>query len=75
MTERSLQERFSEHKHYVISKLTTKATGFHFNLPGHSVSDMTLTILEKVFNQNPQYRKQREKMWITQFNTKYRGAF
>ena len=46
-TERSLQERFSEHKQYVTSRQTTKATGLHFNLPGHSISDMKVTILEK----------------------------
>ena len=72
-TERTVKERFLEHKGYVTTRTMSKATGRHFNERGHSVSDMTLTILEKVFNQNPQYRKQREKMWITQFNTKYKG--
>ena len=73
MTERSLQERFSEHKNYVISKLTTKATGFHFNLPGHSVSDMKVTILEKVHSLDPLMRKEREDLYIRKFNTKYKG--
>ena len=72
-TDRSVKERFLEHKSYVTSRLMNKATGSHFNEPGHSVSDMTLTILEKIFNQNPLYRKQREKMWINRFNTKYKG--
>ena len=72
-TERTVKERFLEHKGYVTTGTMTKATGRHFNEKGYSVSDMTLTILEKVFNQNPQYRKQREKMWINQFNTRYRG--
>ena len=48
------------------------ATGQHFNLPGHQLSDMEVTILEKVRN-NEQYRKQREQMWIERFNTKYKG--
>ena len=72
-TERTVKERFLEHKGYVTTRTMSKATGRHFNEKGHSVSDMTLTILEKVFNQNPQYRKQREKMWINLFNTRYRG--
>ena len=47
-----------------------KATGAHFNQQGHSFSDMTVTVLEKIFNKNPQYRKTREKMWINRLNTK-----
>ena len=72
-TERSLQERFSEHKHYVTSKQTTKATGFHFNQPGHSISDMQVTILEKVHSLDPLMRKEREDLYIRKFNTKYKG--
>ena len=34
---------------------------------------MEVTILEKIFNEDPQYRKQREQMWIEKFNTKYKG--
>ena len=56
-----------------MSKMMNKATGEHFNQKGHSFSDMTVTVIEKIFNQNPQYRKQREKMWINRFNTKYKG--
>ena len=72
-TERTLKERFAEHRGYVKNKILSKATGKHFNEVGHRESDMTITILEKVFNTNPQYRKQREKMWINKFNTKYKG--
>ena len=43
-TERKLKERFSDHKQYVKSIIPTQATGEHFNLPGHSLSDMSLTI-------------------------------
>ena len=51
----------------------TKVTGLNFNQKGHSVSDMEITIMEKIFNTNPQFRKQREKMYINKFNTKYKG--
>ena len=54
-----------------ISK--NKATGQHFNEPGHSVSDMTITVIEKLVNKDPQYRKQREKMFINKFNTRNKG--
>ena len=62
-SERSLQERFSEHR----------ATGNHFNLPGHGASDMLVTILEKVHSLDPLVRKQREELYIMKFNTKYKG--
>ena len=72
-TERSLKERFSEHRGYVTNNVISKATGKHFNEKSHRVSDMTITILEKIFNPNPQFRKTREKLWINKFNTKYKG--
>ena len=72
-SERSLQLRFSEHRGYVINKHLAKATGAHFNLPGHSASDMKVTILEKVHSMDPLVRKEREELFIRKFNTKYRG--
>ena len=72
-TDRSLQERFSEHKGYVSNLHKNKSTGEHFNLPGHKISDMEVTILEKIVNKDPQYRKKREKMRTERFNTKYKG--
>ena len=69
-TNRTLQTRFLEHLGYVKNKHTSKATGDHFNQKGHKQSDMKITILEKVYNQSDQFRKQREKMFIQKFNTK-----
>ena len=71
-TQRSLQDRIAEHRGYIMNQHRTKATGEHFNLPGHQLSDMRVTVLEKIRN-NTLYRKQREQMWIQNFNTKYRG--
>ena len=72
-TQRSLQERISGHKGYITKPLKHKATGEHFNLPGHSVADMEVSIVEKTFNEDHQFRKQREQMWIEKLNTKYKG--
>ena len=47
-SKRSLKHRIGEHKGYVRSKIMTKETGYHFNLPGHDLSQMKVTILEKV---------------------------
>ena len=72
-TSRTLQSRFSEHLGYVKTKLRSKPMGEHFNLKGHQISDMEIQIIEKIHNTSDQFRKQREKMFIQKFNTKYRG--
>ena len=46
-SERTLQERFSEHLGYVRNDMLNKATGEHFNSIGHKISDMKVTIVEK----------------------------
>ena len=72
-TERKLKERIADHKQYTKSIVPTQATGEHFNLPGHSLSDITVTIIEKVKQNDENYRKEREKMHIRKFNTYYKG--
>ena len=72
-SDRSLQERFSEHKGYVANLHLHKATGQHFNTKGHKIHNMKVTIIEKLRNSDPQFRKAREKMFIENFNTKYKG--
>ena len=56
-----IKERFSEHKGYANNNNQTKATGLHFNQKGHSVNNMRITMLEKVFNKNPLFRKTKRK--------------
>ena len=72
-SERSLKERFSEHRGYVSNQKLTKATGHHFNQPGQSISAMTVTIIEKVHSKDELFRKEREKLFIKKINTKYKG--
>ena len=72
-SERTVQTRFSEHKGYVSRNQLNQATGNHFNSKGHKIHHMTVSIVEKVFSKDPQYRKTRETMFIEKFNTKYKG--
>ena len=72
-TDRKLQDRFSEHIGYVKNQKLEKATGYHFNLPGHKMADMEITVLEKVFNPEQKYRKVKETKFIEDLNTKYKG--
>ena len=71
-TKRIIKFRFAEHRGYVNYNYDT-ATGEHFNEPGHSLSDMTLTVLERVKSSDDMYRKEREKYFIRKFNTYYKG--
>ena len=71
-TKNSLHERLNQHRGYVTRK-TNDATGIHFNLPGHKLSDMRITALEKVKSNDPIYRKEREKYHIRKLNTFYQG--
>ena len=62
-----------EHIGYVRNKILSRATGEHFNLPGHSTHNMKFTILEKVRSVDPLYGREREKLLIRKFNTFYNG--
>ena len=56
-----MSERFAEHRGYVNNKELDKPTGHHFNQPGHDISNMQVTILQKLKgNCNELYGKERE---------------
>ena len=55
-TDRTIKDRISEHVGYIRTKNTSQATGHHFNLPGHCLSDMKVTGLEKVLKPDSEYR-------------------
>ena len=59
-TERNLFDCICEHIGYIRTEKHEKATGHHFILPGHSLADITATILEKVKVNDPEYRQKRE---------------
>ena len=70
---RSIKERIKEHSSYIKSIFPTQATGLHFNLPGHSLGNMKMNILEKVAKNDDMYRQERERHLIRKFNTFYHG--
>ena len=72
-TEKTLAIRFTQHRGYVRNEKLDTATGTHFNLPGHSLSNMKVTILEKIKSNEPMMRKTRESYYIKKFNSKHKG--
>ena len=71
-TSRQIKERFGEHKTSVRT-CQKNSIGDHFNGPGHSVSNMTIFALEKVFNPAPQVLEKRESLWIRDLEAEYKG--
>ena len=72
-TDRTQQDRFSEHLGYVRNQKLEKATGYHFNQNGHQMSDMEVSVIENINNKDSQFRKQRETEWIEKFDSKHKG--
>ena len=70
---RKLKFRLSDHRGYITNQVVSKATGAHFNLPGHSLADLTVRILEQTKSQDEDYRLEREKYFIRKFNTFNKG--
>ena len=72
-TKRLLKSRLADHCGYIVNKDTTQSTGHHFNLPGHSLSDLSISVIEQVKKNNLVYRKEREEYHIRRFNTLHKG--
>ena len=68
-TKRKLKARLAEHRGYVINNHQKRVTGVHFNSPGHSVSDLTITALEHVELNEIEVLVERERFFINKFNT------
>ena len=47
-TKRMLKFRLADHRGYINNPDETQATGKHFNSPGHSLADLSITVLEKL---------------------------
>ena len=68
-TKRALRKRLAEHRSYVQNQHLDTATGAHFNLPGHSVVNMKISVIEQVKSQSDLYRKEREEFFIRKLDT------
>ena len=59
-TMHSLRDRFLDHLGYARREEVEKTIGGHFNLPGHKLSDMSISVLESVKERNTYYRECRK---------------
>lgn len=72
-TKRMLSYRLADHRGYVSRAETDKATGAHFTMPGHSLADLRITVIEHLKGRSREYRKEREHYFIRKFDTYYNG--
>ena len=69
----SVQFRVAEHRGYVSKGETDKPTGAHFIMPGHSLADLRVSVIEHTRGRGTEYRKEREHYFIRRFDTFYNG--
>ena len=67
-TGRRLVDRIKEHLNCIC--LQKEATGIHYTSNGHNHYNMQVQIIEKVSPNTPNYRLEREEMWIKKLSTK-----
>ena len=72
-SDQTVRKRFLQHRGYVRRHEKEKGTGLHFNLPGHNMADMTISVLERISNPDPAYRKERERHYIALFESFRKG--
>ena len=68
-TGRQLKHRLAEHRGYISNLVLSRATGAHWNQPGHSLADLKVVILEQSKYSSEEYCKEREKYFIRIFDT------
>ena len=67
-----MKERLYEHKNSVRNK-AKNVVGVHFNGPGHSLENLKITAIEKVFDRSQEIILKRESLLINTFEAEYQG--
>jgi hypothetical protein len=67
-TGRRLSDRIKEHLNCIC--LQKEVTGIHYNSKGHNSSNFQVQVIEKVSPNTPNYRLEREELWIKKLSTK-----
>ena len=54
----------ADHCGYVRAEHFDKVTGSHINLPGHSLADITITVIKQSKSNNSLYRRERKQFYL-----------
>ena len=63
-TNNSVHIRLNSHRYDIRRKKILKPVAKHFNRCRHSMEDLTIMVIEKLRNNNIQFRRRRERFWI-----------
>ena len=63
-TKNALQIRLNGHRYDIGNMKIQKPVAKHFNRRGHSMEDLTIMVIEKLRNNDIQFRRRRERFWI-----------
>ena len=63
-TENALHIRLNGHRSDIRHNRAEKPVGAHFNLPEHSIEDLTILVVEKIQFDDTDLRRHRESYWI-----------
>ena len=67
-TGRIVKFRLEERRGYITKKDESQPTGIYFNLPGHSLANFKVTVIEQVIYDEEEYHKEWEHYYINEFN-------
>ena len=68
-TEQPLNERMNNHRADVRHNRTEKLVALHFNSPGHTLDDLRVMVIERLWKSDTVLRKIRESRWISTLDT------
>ena len=68
-----LHFQVAEHRGYVSKGETDKLTDVHFTMPGQSLANLRVRVIEHIRGRGSEYRNEREHYFIRRFDTFYKG--
>ena len=68
-TENALRIRLTGHRSDINHHRLDRPVAHHFNQPHHSLKDLTIMVIEKIYRDDAQLRKQKESYWIDTIKT------
>ena len=68
-TENALRVRLTGHRSDISHHRLDRPVALHFNQPHHSLKDLTIMVIEKIYREDAQLRRQKERYWIETIKT------
>ena len=68
-TENALRVRLTGHRSDISHRRLDRPVAHHFNQPHHSLKDLTIMIIEKIYREDANFRKLKESYWIETIKT------